>query len=129
MKKEGKLIARASKDIALAARHKKGKDYVTATLLYNKAVEEILGALFIRKTKKAPPLNASAEYLARQTGVPEEISIYIKSMNESQEMQPVNELIDLESYKESSSEMAEEREAFYMGGLAKRLLDYVVAYA
>lgn len=125
MKKVRDLIAKASKDFELAKRHKSIKEYVTATVLYNKAVEKVLKALFISKTKRDPPENASIEYLARRTGVPAEISVYITSVQENAESMEPAEFIDMTG---EANEKSAEREAFYMDGLARRLLDYVSAY-
>ena len=123
------LIANAAKDLELAKRHKKVKEYVTATLLYNSAVEKVLRALFISKTKREPPANATAEYLARRTGVPEEISIYINSVQENLEEMDAGKYIELDPYSTSSLERSPERRVFYLEGLAQRLLDYVTIYA
>jgi HEPN domain-containing protein len=124
MRKASELVAKASQDFELAKRHAKVREYVTATLLYNKAVEKVLKALFINKTKKNPPADASIEYLARSTGLPEEISAYINSL---EEVTMQEEFVDLHS-KEMPGERNAERQAFYMDGLAKRLIDYVSAY-
>ncbi|MGD0728793.1 MAG: HEPN domain-containing protein [Candidatus Micrarchaeaceae archaeon] len=123
------LIAKATKDLELAKRHKRQKEYVTATTLYNSAVEKVLMALFISKKRHEPPANATTEYLARQTGVPEEISIYINSVQENLDEQGSNEYIELEPYETSNLERSSERQAFYLDGLAQRLLDYVSIYA
>ncbi|MGI0100868.1 MAG: HEPN domain-containing protein [Candidatus Micrarchaeaceae archaeon] len=134
MQKEGirELISRASKDIELAKRHRKTKEYMTATILYNNAVEKVLKALFISKKKRSPPANASISYLARQTGVPDEISMYIYSMQESAYAEdPVPEdFTGLNQYEEErAGGESLEVKAFFLDGLSKRLLDYVLAYA
>jgi HEPN domain-containing protein len=122
------LIAKASNDFELATKHKQIKEYVTATLLYNSAVEKVLKALFMSRTKKQPPANVSIEYLAKTTGVPEEISAYISAMHDdsTEHMGPVD-FVDLD--RETSFDRGAERQAFYMDGLAKRMIDYVTAYA
>ena len=66
MRKVRELIAKASQDFELAKMHKQVREYVTATMLYNRAVEKILTALFISRTKREPPKNASIDYLARK---------------------------------------------------------------
>ena len=124
------LIARASKDFELAKGRRQLRDYVTATVLYNKAVENVLRALFISKTRRAPPRDASIGYLAKQTGVPDEISVYINSMQEADAMAKPADFVDLEEYNDEAMARANaERQAWYMDGLAKRLLDYVYAKA
>lgn len=126
MKKVKDLVAKAWQDFELAKNHKAVREYATATVLYNKAVEKVLKALFISKTKKDPPKNASIEFLASRTGVPDEISAYINSLRENEPVSGMDEsIVDLE-YNNIGE--GAERQAFYMDGLAKRLLDYVNAY-
>lgn len=127
MKKARELVKKAWKDFELAKKHRQIKEYVTATLLYNTAVEKVLTALFINKTRKAPPANASIGYLAMRTGVPMEISTYITSVQEVGEEEPVG-FMDLEEETNIGQQQNEERKAFFMDGLAQRLLDYVTAY-
>jgi HEPN domain-containing protein len=128
MKKVRELVAKASQDFELAKTHARVREYATATVLYNKAVEKVLKALFINKTKREPPANASIEYLARRTGVPEEVSAYINSLDENTDTAQEEEFASLYS-KELQSEKSAQRQALYMDGLAKRLIDYVSAYA
>jgi HEPN domain-containing protein len=123
MRKVRELVVKASQDFELAKAHKQLREYVTATVLYNKAVEKVLKALFISKTRKEPPANASIDYLASRTGVPEEISVYISSLRDDNVGGIGDDgLVDLEY---ASIDSSAERRAFYMDGLAKRLLDYV----
>jgi HEPN domain-containing protein len=126
MKRVRDLMTRATKDFELAKRHKQVKEYVTATLLYTSAVEKVLKALFISKTKREPPADASIHYLARYTGVPEEVSVYIASMDENEATADPAEISEL---VESTADRSAESKAFYMEGLVKRLLDYMYAYA
>jgi len=123
------LIARASKDFELAKRYRQLRDYVTATLLYNTAVEKVLKALYINKAKKQPPANASIDYLAKQTGVPAEISAHINSIKETEINAEPTELMNFGEYEEESVGKSAERQAFYLDGLTKRLLDYVQSRA
>ena len=74
MRKVKGLLARASKDLALAKRYKQIREYTIATFLYNKAIEKVLRALFITRTKKDPPSNVSIEYLANSARIPEDIT-------------------------------------------------------
>lgn len=117
------LIARASRDFELAKGYKQIKEYVTATLLYTRSVEEALRALFIRSTRREPPKNASITYLARGAGVPEEVSVYIASMEEREVTDDPSDFNEID-YEESNSE----DRAFFMDGLARRLLDCLNAY-
>jgi len=129
MGKVRELIAKASKDFELAEKHRRLREYVVATLLYNKAVEKVLKALFITRTRKNPPASASVDYLARRAGVPEEISMYVTSMKDGLDQLEANQFIDIESYRENGMERGSEQHALYMDGLARRLLDYVRLYA
>ena len=124
------LVDTASKDFELAKERRSLRDYVTATLLYNKAVEKILRALFISRVKKSPPKNVSIDYLAQRTGLPDEISMYIDSVEKSDELEKPVDLTELDGYDEelTSSGAQAERQAFFLDGLTKRLLDYVNAY-
>lgn len=125
MRRVRELIAKASQDFELAKMHKQVKEYVTATILYNRAVEKVLTALFISRTRKEPPRNASIDYLARKTGVPDEVAVYINTLDENGAGMNVNGFADLQ---DAGAETAgAERRAFYMDGLAQRLLDYVSA--
>jgi HEPN domain-containing protein len=122
------LIARASKDFELAKGYMQLRDFVTASLLYNKAVEKVLKALYINRSKKEPPANASIDYLAQRTGVPDEISVYISSIKETDIAGPA-ELQDINGNEDENIGVSAERQAFYLDGLTKRLLDYVNARA
>lgn len=123
------LIAKASKDFELAKGYRQLRDYVTATLLYNTAVEKILKALYINKSKKQPPANASIDYLAKQTGVPSEISAYINSIRETEINEEPADLMGFGEDEDENVSRSAERQAFYLDGLAKRLLDYVQSRA
>ena len=129
MKKAKELIARASKDFELAKRHKQVKDYVTATILYTSAVEKVLKALFINRTKKDPPKNASLQYLAMRVGVPDEVSVYMSSMEESAATADPADFSNMEEVTRGRAGGSAEVKAYYMDGLVKRLLDYVNVYS
>lgn len=125
MGKVKELIANASRDFEMAKGHKHVRDYVTAIVLYNKAVEKVLKALFISKTHKEPPSDASIGYLASRTGMPEEISVYINTLQDRENVEPA-EFMEID---QTGGKGNAEMHAFYMDGLAKRLLDYVSVYA
>lgn len=130
MRKVRELMAKAMKDFELAKKHKQTKEYVTATTLYTNAVEKVLKALFISKTKRDPPRNATIHYLARRTGVPTEVSMYMASIEESSAMEDPADFLGIDDeIAGSPTGKNAETEAFYMEGLVKRLLDYVYAYA
>jgi HEPN domain-containing protein len=126
MRKVRDLITKATKDFELARRYKQLKEYVTASALYTSAVEKVLQALFISRTRRDPPANASIHYLARHTSVPEEVSVYIAAMEENESTADPADIYEL---VEDTSERSAEAKAFYMEGLVKRLLDYMQAYA
>jgi HEPN domain-containing protein len=124
--KSRELIAKASKDFELAKGYRQVRDFVTASLLYNKAVEKVLKAIYISKSKREPPANASISYLARHTEVPDEVSVYIASMEENS---AIEDPADISELVETSSENSAEVKAYYMEGLVKRLLDSMQAYS
>ena len=76
------LVARALKDMELAKRYRQRKEYAATTLLYNKAIERVLKALFISKKRKDPPIGASAVYMASNMRMPEEIMTGLLSLHE-----------------------------------------------
>lgn len=129
MRKVRDLIAGAQKDFELAKRHKKIREYVTATLLYTSAVEKVLKALFISRTRKEPPKDASIRYLAIRAGVPEEVSVYMATMEESEYTADPTDFSHMEEMTQGPAGGGAESKAFYMDGLVKRLLDYMYAYA
>ena len=60
--------------------------------------------------------------------MPEEISMYVTSMKDELEEVESDQFIGLDSYKDSGFERNPERQALYLDGLAKRLLDYASVY-
>lgn len=126
MRKERELVARAARDFELAKRYKQLQEYMTATLLYTKAVEKMLRALFINKKRREPPVNASIRYLAREIGVPDEVSMYIACVEQKDTTADPAEITEL---TESTYVNGAEAKAYYMDGLVKRLLDYINSYA
>jgi HEPN domain-containing protein len=79
------LLARALRDIKLARRFRQRKEYATTTMLYRKAIDKVLRALFIGKRNKAPPVGASATYIATSIRMPEELMAEIMSLREDED--------------------------------------------
>lgn len=122
------LVAKAKRDFELARKHKQIKEYATATILYASAIKNVLKALFISRTRKEPPKNASVQYLANHAGVPTEISVYMTSMEQERTMaEGPADFYDVDEMAQGQRRSTEV-EAFYMEGLVKRLLDHMYAY-
>ena len=73
------LIKKAIADFELARRYKDTKESVTASLLYSRATEKVLRAMFITKRHRTPPKSASISYLANKVELPNYISETIVS--------------------------------------------------
>jgi HEPN domain-containing protein len=97
MEKGFGLVRNASRDFALAEKCQKGREYVTASVLYRRAMEKILRALFIRNKHKGPPTNASVEYLVGSMKLPKEIF---------EDLDPVRA-----SYRTAENEIMDEEES------------------
>ncbi len=111
-------VGEAYRNFELAKRYRGAGNAEAAMLLYNKAVELAIKALYVKGTGRNPPKGASATYMARRTEMPIEVSEYISVMeeraaDEASEMEP-----DLQKGDEK---------LFYLDGLAKRLLDSTAA--
>jgi HEPN domain-containing protein len=118
------LVARALKDMELAKRYRQRKEYAATTLLYNKAIEKVLKALFISKTRKDPPLGASAVYLASNIRMPEEIMTGLLSLQETDDevLWSGNEATIM-TYERIGRSMKAEHKLIQMDELATRLID------
>jgi len=124
------LVTNALKDMELAKRYRHSREYATATLLYNKAIEKVLRALFISKERREPPIGASAVYIAAKTRMPDEIVTDLKSLREEEEeiIESENER-DIRGYDEIGKSAGAERKVLQLHELATRLIDYVMLYA
>jgi len=118
------LVARALKDMELAKRYRQRKEYAATTLLYNKAIEKVLKALFISKKRKDPPLGASAVYLASNIRMPEEIITGLLSLQETDDevLWSGNEATIM-TYERIGKSMKAEHKLIQMDELATRLID------
>lgn len=124
MGREWKLIKRASKDLELARAHRSEGNSAVAAFLYNRVVEDVLRALYVRKNGRDAPKDVSLEYLASRTKIPSEVSDYISSV-----MEPVGDDSDAEEL--GSIDVAKERQGgslLYLDELAKRLVDCAKVY-
>jgi hypothetical protein len=62
-------------------------------------------------------------------GVPDEVSMYMASMEENEATADPADFSDMEEMERGRAGGSAEVKAFYMDGLVKRLLDYVYAYS
>lgn len=129
MRKGLSLVKRAARDFELARKYKDAREYITASILYRKATEKVLRALFIASRRKKPPVSASIEYLAMQTGLPSGIYDDLVSMpDERDEMAEEENLLEYDD--EEQTHMAEDKEyrsAMTKHELVRRLIDYARA--
>ena len=108
------VVDEACRNFELAKQYRGTGNAEASMLLYNKAVELAIKALYVKRTGRSPPKGASVTYMARRTELPVEVSDYVsvmeeKAAEEASEMEP-----DLQKGDEK---------LFYLDGLAKRLLD------
>ncbi len=126
------LMKRAVRDFELARRYGEAKEYVTESVLYQKAAEKILRALSMRHAKKLPK-DASLGYLAKKARIPE--SIYgdlVEMPDERSEMIEEEErlsFMDMEKEEDQNRvlESTERSHAMTKRNVVKRLMDYAMA--
>ncbi len=123
------LVRKAVKDFELARKYTHAKEYITASILYNKATEKVLKALYQHRTKKSAPSNASLEYLAEKTGLPEGMYDDIVSMpDEGTELMEEDYLLEYDEVESTrKAEATEHNRALAREGLVRRLIDYAEA--
>ncbi len=134
VEKEFGLVRNAGRDFALAERYQKRKEYVTASILYRRAMEKTLKALFIRHKHRGPPINASVQYLVGSAKLPSEIFEDLDPVQASYRTIE-NEVMDEEErvagIEESEMmpkvERTERGDATVMRETVKRLLGYANA--
>ncbi len=124
------LVARALRDMELAKRYRQRKEYAATTLLYNKAIERVLKALFISKKRKNPPLGASAVFLASNIKMPEEIMSGLAALQEADDevLWSGNEAAIM-TYERIGKSMKAEHKLIQMDELATRLIDSAMGRA
>jgi HEPN domain-containing protein len=123
MGKDSELIRGASKNLELARKYRSTGDVAVATLLYNKAISGVMHALYLRKTGRRAPPDASLEYLSSRASLPDEVDEYVRSVMEPETEEEGIEAMEVtETYRGGSGRL------LYMDGLIQRLLDYSRAY-
>ncbi len=129
MRKGVDLVRNAMRDFELARKYRDAKEYLTASILYRKATEKVLKALFLQYRRKSPPANASLEYLAEQAKLPENIYDELVSIpDETTELQQDEQLLEYDDYEMTHREQASEyRDTLSKHELVRRLLDYAKA--
>jgi HEPN domain-containing protein len=127
--KKGELLKKAAKDFELARKYSEAKEYITASILYRTATEKVLRALFLKHMKKSPPVNASIEYLAKQTALPESIYEEVISIpDESIELMEEENLLEYdEDERTHLAQRSEYHSTLSKREAVKRLLDYAKA--
>ena len=118
------LVARALRDMELAKRYRQKKEYAATTLLYSKAIDRVLKALFISKKKKEPPIGASAVYIASNMRMPDEIMNGLLSLRETDDevVWSGNEAAIM-TYERVGRSMSAEHKVLQMNELATKLID------
>lgn len=119
MGKTRELVKRAIADFELARRYRDARESFTASLLYKRAAEKVLRALFIKSMHHEPPKRASIVYMAKKVDLP----VYITETLDEQEER-------MEEMDDAAAPMyAEERPVATMRkrDAVKRLIDYALA--
>ncbi len=123
------LVSESMRNFRSAKRYRRLREYVTATFLYGRSIEMALRALFLKRVRRQPPSGASLGYLARGAVLPEEVYVYLSSMDEEGAAADA----DMEAYSMpgmvGGASRVDAGRATYLDGLAKRLLDYITAYS
>ncbi|MDE1857351.1 MAG: HEPN domain-containing protein [Candidatus Micrarchaeota archaeon] len=119
MGKTRELVKRAIADFELARRYRDAKESFTASLLYKRATEKVLRALFIKRNHHEPPKRASIVYMAKKVDLP----VYITETLDEQEerMEEMEEAVAPEIEETRPVATMRKRDA------VKRLIDYAVA--
>ncbi|HVC58319.1 MAG TPA: hypothetical protein VND15_02490 [Candidatus Acidoferrales bacterium] len=128
MRKVRALMARAVSDLELGERYARLKEDAVASLLYRKAREKVLKALFISRTKREPPTNVSVRYLAGKVRMPADITAEISNLEEEEDEPVAAYAFDADSYGRSrlSYESAKNRVTSRYR-TTKRLVYYAMA--
>lgn len=115
------LMDRARENFELAKRYRKEKNFEVAILLYSKALESTLRAMYKRSKGKYAPKSASLQYIANATKLPAEVEDYITSVTEPK-IEGHGDAFDVLDMNVTKSNMS-----LYMDGLAKYMLDYAIS--
>lgn len=121
MKRGFGLVKKARENLELARKNRGDGNAAVAALLYAKAVDGIMRAIYLDKTGRSAPLNASVEFLASKTALPIDAEEYISSVMETEDQREEIESMDVDV--SHSRRRKTESTLLYLDGLAKRLLD------
>ena len=123
------LIKRAAQDFELAKKYGDAREYITASILYRKATEKILKALYTQRKNREPPRSASMEFMAMQMELPEEIFDDLVSLpDERAELMAGENLLEYDDEEQTHMARDEEyRSAMSKQDLVRRLMDYAKA--
>jgi hypothetical protein len=124
MRRDKDLIKGANRNLELARKYRNRGDIAVATLLYNKAISGVMHALYVRKTGRSAPPDATVQYLSSKANLPDEVGEYIRSVMETESNEEEMESIELAE----TAGLKTEGRLLYLDGLIKRLLDYASAY-
>jgi HEPN domain-containing protein len=129
MRKGVDLVKKAMQDYELARKYRDAKEYLTASILYRKATEKVLKALFLKNRKRSPPTNASIEYLAEQTVLPDSIYSEIVSIpDETTEIMEEEQLLEYDDGERTHrAQTSEYMSTMERQDLVRRLIDYAEA--
>ena len=123
------LLKRATRDFELARKYKDAKELVTASLLYNSAVEKVLRALVMERTRRKPPEKASMGYLAEKAGLPEDIYSDIAFFEDemAEVLEEEHEIESRERYDFDRTDEKEYNNVLNKGTVVRRLINYAEA--
>ncbi len=129
MKKGAEFLKRAARDFELARKYKDAREYITASILYRKATEKVLKALFMKHRKQEAPKGASIEFLATHARLPDEMQYELVDMpTESAEMDMEESLQEYDDAEQTDRVGATEYEStLSKHEVVRRLLDYAKA--
>ncbi len=129
MRKGLELVKKAYADFELARKYKETREYMTASMLYRNATEKVLRALYMSSKRREPPRNASVEYLAGQTKLPESIySELVELPDETAELAEEENLLEADDLEAThNAERMEYTRTVSMHDAVRRLLEYAKA--
>lgn len=123
------MVRGAARDFELARKYRDAREYLTASILYRKATEKVLRALFIAKLKKTPPSGATIGYMAMQARLPDGIYDDLVSMpDEREEVSEEESLLEYDDEEQThKAESTEYSSSLTKHELVRRLIEYAKA--
>ncbi len=123
------LLKKATRDFELAKKYKDTEELGTASLLYSSAIERVLKALVMERTKKKLPKRASIGYLAGKAGLPEDIyaEIAFISDNVADATEEELEMESHEKYDLGNADTVQYNNVLSKGSIVRRLISYASA--